>query len=273
MPRLGGEIFADDVSVCAGGIFTTTAWLKGLGANVTHIATLGTDPITALIESDIARHNVDLSLCTRTDGATPELTVALPVDGDRALVTYSNDQGAPLINSAVVANTEHLHVGGVKHLLNSEASLSSHSISLSIGTEDLALGLDGFKQLRGIVDIFFVNSDEGRALAGVDDLQQVLSVLSTVFPFVVLTDGDRGAYAIKDGATYRHPALTTQLVDATGAGDSFVAGFLLAYRQTASIEAALKLASACGAFAVTTVGATTKIPNRETLEKLLEANA
>lgn len=273
MPRLGGEIFADKVSVCAGGVFTTTAWLKALGADVTHIATLGTDPITALIESDIGRHKVDLSLCTRTEGATPELTVAMPLDGDRALVTYSKEEGLPLITSNVLANTRHLHVGGVKHLRNSEVQLSGHSISLSIGTEDLALGLEGFKQLSGIVDILFVNADEGRSLAKVDDLQQALDVLSTVFPFVVLTDGERGAFAIHNGERHYHPALATKIVDATGAGDSFVAGFLLGYRQTASIDTALKLASACGAIAVTVVGATTHIPNREALEKLLEANA
>jgi len=214
-----------------------------------------------------------LSLCMRTEGATPELTIAMPVDGDRALVTYSNDKGAPLITGAVLANTRHLHVGGVKHLLNSTTPLSAHSISLSIGTEDLALGIEGFRQLSEIVDVFFVNSDEGRSLTGVDDLQKVLDILSTVFPLVVLTDGERGAYAIKNGEICHHPALAAKLVDATGAGDSFVAGFLLAYRETASLEAALKLASACGAFAVTAVGATTRIPNRETLEKLLEANA
>ncbi|MEQ8207579.1 MAG: carbohydrate kinase family protein, partial [Woeseia sp.] len=179
----------------------------------------------------------------------------------------------PLITSVVLANTRHLHVGGVRHLQNSEAPLSGHSISLSIGSEDLALGIEGFKQLNGIVDILFVNADEGRSLAKVDNLQQVLDVLSTVFPFVVLTDGERGAFAIHNGETHFHPALASTVVDATGAGDSFVAGFLLAYRQTASIDAALKLASACGALAVTMVGATTHIPNRETLEKLLEANA
>jgi sugar/nucleoside kinase (ribokinase family) len=272
MPVLGDELFADNVSICAGGIFTTSAWLKKLGADVTHISALSSDPLTTLIEAEIARHQVDLSLCKRSSRASPELTIALPVGGDRALLSHANNDGESCITAKVLANTQHLHVGGVKHLRAATVPLSAHSISLSIGAEDLLLGLDEFRRLQGIVNILFVNAREGYGLTGVANLRKALEILGAIFPVVVLTDGGRGSYAIEGTAFHHQSAMKAKVVDATGAGDSFAAGFLLDYRNTASLESALRIGAACGARAVSTIGATSIIPDRKELYQFMEAS-
>jgi sugar/nucleoside kinase (ribokinase family) len=72
---------------------------------------------------------------------------------------------------------------------------------------------------------------------------------------------------------YRIPAFRTDTVDATGAGDNFIAGFVSEILRGAGIREALKFASACGAVCTTAVGAGTALRNRSQVEDFLKDNS
>jgi sugar/nucleoside kinase (ribokinase family) len=101
--------------------------------------------------------------------------------------------------------------------------------------------------VRGI-DIFLPNADELAALGGSDAALNVVGA-------VAVTDGADGARWVDRRGTWHVDALPVDVVDATGAGDAFDAGLLVAWLRGAAPEDALRAGCAAGATAVGAVGA------------------
>ena len=92
----------------------------------------------------------------------------------------------------------------------------------------------------GGVDLLFANEDEALQLTGRADLKHALTELSIKVPTLVVTRGQEGAIAIENGERISIPAApVNDVVDTTGAGDLFAAGFLSARCKGASLERCL----------------------------------
>jgi sugar/nucleoside kinase (ribokinase family) len=72
--------------------------------------------------------------------------------------------------------------------------------------------------------------------------------------------GAAGGLVRRGGETFRAPALAVDVVDTTGAGDSFNAGFLYGYLHHYPLEDALRLACACGSLSTRAAGGTAAQP-------------
>ena len=94
-------------------------------------------------------------------------------------------------------------------------------------------------------------------LAHTSDLDAAARSLAERAGVVAIKNGDRGAIARSAGVTHRVEPLRTALVDSTGAGDSFDAGFLAAWLDGAPVDRALALANVCGALSTRAMGGTT----------------
>ena len=100
----------------------------------------------------------------------------------------------------------------------------SESVSIAGRKESFARMIDA-----GGIDLLFANEDELFQLAGRTDLEGALADIAAKVPTLVVTRGPAGAMAIEDGCRIDIPAAPlTTLVDTTGAGDLFAAGFLTA---------------------------------------------
>jgi sugar/nucleoside kinase (ribokinase family) len=92
----------------------------------------------------------------------------------------------------------------------------------------------------GGVDLLFANQDEALQLTGRADVESALAELRTKVPTLVITKGPEGAIAIENGERIAIPAApVSYVVDTTGAGDLFAAGFLTARCKGASLERCL----------------------------------
>lgn len=92
----------------------------------------------------------------------------------------------------------------------------------------------------GGVDLLFANEDEARQLTGRSDVQSAIDELKSKVPTLVITKGPDGAIGVENGETISIPAAPVeQVVDTTGAGDLFAAGFLTARCKGASLERCL----------------------------------
>ncbi len=87
---------------------------------------------------------------------------------------------------------------------------------------------------------------------------------------VVIKRGARGATSISSSGTLHEPALDVRAIDPVGAGDSFVAGYLVALLDGDSPAARLKMGCATGAFAASRLGDWECLPRRDDLELLLQ---
>ncbi len=109
---------------------------------------------------------------------------------------------------------------------------------------------------QGMIDILFSNQGEIQSLAQIDDFDKALARFADNVPVLVSTRSEKGAVAIVDGVRYEAPAAAVaQIVDTTGAGDLFAAGFLAAHIDGRSVEDALALGAAAAAEVISHWGA------------------
>ena len=106
-----------------------------------------------------------------------------------------------------------------------------------------------------LMDGVLLNNEEARYLGGSDDIEIAEENLQKLTPLVVIKLGSRGAMAIHNGKFEKVPAVTTNVVDTTGAGDSFAAGFIPKWLQSGDLELSLNAGAALAAKCVATVGA------------------
>jgi len=127
------------------------------------------------------------------------------------------------------------------------------SESLCIG--DRREGVRGMIE-RGTVDILFGNEDEIRHLTECDSLEDCIAALASKVGTLVLTRGADGALAAEQGAIVEVAAASVdKIVDTTGAGDLFAAGFLSARCRGRDLRGSLEAGTTCAAEIISHFGA------------------
>lgn len=125
----------------------------------------------------------------------------------------------------------------------------------------------GLAKTLARTDLFLPNAAELRAIAGSDDIEAALETLVKQTPLVAVKLGPDGAVARRGTETWRAVSLPVMVVDTTGAGDSFNAGFIYGYLAKWDLAQALRLGCVCGALSTRAAGGTAAQP---TLTEALE---
>lgn len=252
MPTPGTETFAGGASLHAGGgAFITAAWLSALGRTARLGAVLPAEPFGAAVAREIAAAGVTgAPLAPPPADAEPQMTVAMAHGGDRAFLTRRTGPALPPLDLAA-ADLCHLHVGELATLaevpdLVARARAAGLTVSLDCAWED---GLSAAQAaLVREVDLFLPNAAEAARLAELGVAPRQGRALW------VVKDGARGATAhAPEGALHR-PARRARVVDATGAGDAFDAGFLDLWLDGAALADCLDRGAECGASAIGQAG-------------------
>jgi sugar/nucleoside kinase (ribokinase family) len=105
-------------------------------------------------------------------------------------------------------------------------------------------------------DLFFPNEDEAIKIAARPNAAAAAHELATLAHAVVVKRGSQGAYIATDKTGFEVSAIPTQVVDTTGAGDSFNAGFLAEFLKGGSLDACAHAGVLAGARNVEKVGGT-----------------
>lgn len=117
------------------------------------------------------------------------------------------------------------------------------------------VGPQTFLAWVGAADWLFANESEAEMLAGVAGFEDQVRILGAQFKHVVIKRGRFGAaVGGAQGVDFSRPAPIVKVVDSTGAGDAFAAGFIAALTEGQSVEVSLELGIANGARAVQFVG-------------------
>jgi len=263
MPRLGEERFADDFAIVpGGGGFITAAHLVGLGRPAALLARLGEDPLAQSLLPALDRSGVELAFLERAADAGPQLTVAMVQDGERAFLSRRAGTARPATLPAALGDVRaaHLHIAEfatlaeIPHLVT-DAKHHDLTVSLDPSWDDALIRSPDLIALCNGVDIFLPNAAEARAIAASDDLDAAGRRLAQYFALVVIKDGGDGARLYQGQESLILPAAPCQgVLDTTGAGDAFNAGFLAARLRGTSPERALAEGIACGTLSVQSVG-------------------
>ncbi len=117
------------------------------------------------------------------------------------------------------------------------------------------VGAEAFLKWTAGTGTIFANLDEALELTGSVDLSLQMQTLGRFYPRVVVKRGVAGAAAGgRDGVQFSAPALPSQVVDTTGAGDAFAAAFIAAELRGGKLEACLRAGIAAGSDAVARIG-------------------
>lgn len=135
------------------------------------------------------------------------------------------------------------------------------------------LSIDDFADSLPMIDYITPNQDEGRYCTGEDDPGKMTDVfLEKGACNVIIKLGGRGCFFKNQDDELLLPAYGIDVVDATGAGDNFLAGFASEILRGESVREALAFANACGAISATAVGAGTALRDREQVLKFMDEN-
>jgi sugar/nucleoside kinase (ribokinase family) len=258
---LGRERFAPGLTVTAGGgVFITSAWLKRLGVDPLLVAELGIDPFSAVIHQAIDAHGIARDGLREVEGPLPRVTVAMPLQGDRAFLSHVADAGkrdaAGLLRGA---GAQWLHVCEIGTLVEhpeliSLARESGATLSVDPSWDDRLLFDPAARRLLAQADLLLPNEEEARALTGGLEGDEAAHKLAEPGPLVALKRGAAGAVIVGRGERFSEPSPSAEVVDTTGAGDAFNAGLIAGRLQGLSWRGAARLGVRCGAQAVETAG-------------------
>ena len=121
---------------------------------------------------------------------------------------------------------------------------------------------------EGLIDILFANEEELAALIGEDDFQTGFDAIAAKVPTVVVTRGANGAHARSEGESAYVPAQPIdKVVDTTGAGDLFSAGFLFGFVRGRALEDCLTLGAICAAEIISHFGARPEVNLKALVEE------
>jgi sugar/nucleoside kinase (ribokinase family) len=251
----------DDARLLPGGSGAITACgAARLGLETAFVGAIGDDPLGRFMLEALADRGVDASGCVVDPAAATGVTVALLRGDDRAMLTAPGAMSglrAEQIDRALLLGARHLHVASYFLLdglrpelpaLVAEARAAGVTVSLDPQGDPTGDWRSGLPELLPELDLLLVNEQEAAAL------------LPTRCPLVVTKRGARGASARSPLGTVDVPAPVVEVVDATGAGDSFDAGFLAGWLAGLPLEQALRLGCACGALSTRALGGTAAQP-------------
>jgi sugar/nucleoside kinase (ribokinase family) len=205
--------------------------------------------------------------------ASPEintgLTVILSKGEDRAILTYLGSIPAlnySEIDFSLMSNSRHLHLASFFMLNNLRSDIprlfqtaKRMGLTISMDTNyDPAENWDnGLEEAMKYIDILLPNDTEAKAISGEDDLHRAMDILIQKIPLLAVKRGEQGAM-VKSGSLkiIQQRAISVEVVDTVGAGDSFDAGFIYGYLSKWDLDRTLKLAVSCGSLSTRKTGGT-----------------
>jgi sugar/nucleoside kinase (ribokinase family) len=264
LPEAGREVKTDAFARSAGGgAIITAVGAARLGLRCASISGLSRDAVRLLRDEGVSVRNV------RRHDEPVAVTVALSTRRDRRFVTFSgmNDRLPGRIRRLlprVRARHVHfaLHPGRCRPWIAVLAGLRHRGTTSSwdFGWNPSLLRDAQFRALTHAVDCLLLNRDEALLYAGERTLAGALARWRRLPRPVIVKLGADGSRAIGGGVDVRVAALRVRIVDTTGAGDAFNAGFLAALLRGRDLRQALELGNRLGALSARAAGGLAGLP-------------
>ena len=248
-----------------------------LGVNAAILCSLGNDGAGHMIAEQLEKNNVDTSRIAWSDERpTPITTIFVREDGDRMSITNSAHKNNfhPEQYKESFTDAKAIIVGSLFRApfndtqVISDVVKAAHENGVMVFADTklpnfVKLSLDDIAGSLRYVDYITPNEAEACYYTGEEDPDRMADVfLSKGVRNVIIKLGGRGCFFKNSEGSMFLPAFGIDTVDATGAGDNFLAGFASEIIRGSSVKDALTFANACGAICSTAVGSGTALKDR-----------
>jgi sugar/nucleoside kinase (ribokinase family) len=273
VPCLGKDVYARSFKMVPGGVFYPVAILHRLGLKVGWKCHFGNDLFSQFMLKAVEEEGIDPSLFEIYDQPARSLAASFSFEHERGFVSYTEMEFSYLRSNEVEnIDTSCFLIPGLDYLsdlaeINKAKNREEFIVFQECQHTALNLASSGLIDALQSVDIFAPNEAEALHLTGETQVEAALERLSEIIPLVVIKCGAKGAVAQRGTEIVRVPAIKVKVVDTTGAGDSFNAGFLYAYLANLPLVTCLQYGAITGGLSTTGSGLG-EIPSLKRMEKM-----
>lgn len=275
----GGALLEEARITAAGTAAGTAVDMAKLGATVASIGAVGADAAGKFLRTLLEEHGVNAShLVTKTGEQTSMTVLPIRPNGERPslhLAGATRQLVADDIDKDVLRDADFIHLGGPDVLGafgsdDAPALLREAKARGAVTTVDLLRSsptpelLTTLERLWPQVDYFLPNDDQLRALTGIEDLERAAArVQEFGVDTVIATMGGEGSLIVAPDRAERIPAFTCAVVDTTGCGDAYTAGFIVGLAHNWDIGTSARLGTAASALVAQGLGSDAGIVDLE----------
>ncbi|MBN2906549.1 MAG: adenosine kinase [Rhodobacteraceae bacterium] len=230
--------------ISGGSAANTIAGIAHLGGRTAYVGKVKDDQLGRIFAHDLRAQGAEYDTIPAPKGAegeTGRCIVLVTPDGERSMNTYLGvtEHLTPAdIDERLMAGAAWIYLEGYRF----DGPESHEAFSKAIGAAKSTGGRvsltlsDPFcverhraafrKMIRDDVDLLFANRAEILSMYETEDFDEALSRAAAEIDIIACTDSENGAHILAEGQRWHAPAIPTQIVDATGAGDLFAGAFL-----------------------------------------------
>ena len=279
------ELLADDFRMTLGSSSAILAHnLAALGAKVGFVTCTGKDDLGRIAREHLAASGVDLAKARILDSSGTGVTIILPHEKNRHILTYAGTIAAMTLadlDMDYLASASHFHLSSLylQRGLTADAPklferLKQAGLTISLDTNDDPDDAWGqpLQEILPLVDVFLPNDRELLRIAGKDTLEAALDELSPRVRYIAVKRGAKGSVAkCKDEFVAADPVIVNT-VDTIGAGDSYDAGFLSAWLRGCSLAECARAGNITGALSTLRPGGTEAFRDAKLMAEFLSQN-
>jgi sugar/nucleoside kinase (ribokinase family) len=281
-PTIKDKAHVDALPVVPGGMIANAACVSAaLGMNVKFISALNSGSITQYLLKDLEESGVDTSLVVFDDSLADSKTMIFLVEDEHTIfiprlglesINITEEQLAVLANADFIYTTPSeiatIKCGDMKskdiidHCRKNGAKL--------VYDLDVDYIKDGDQERFKRLDIAFFNEVGFDSYRGALDYRSAADrLLSYGLELVVVTLAEKGCIVYTQGETINSPGFKVDVVDVTGAGDTFCSSFLFALSLEKGLKYAAEFANAAASICVGKLGARAGAVSRDEVERIM----
>lgn len=240
--------------ISGGSAANTTAGIAALGGRAAFIGRVSDDQLGKVFAHDIRASGVDYRTPAATDGPpTGQCLIVVSPDAQRTMSTFLGscqevDEGD--VDAAMVKAAQLTYFEGylwdppapIRAIRKAKAIAHAHGRKVALTLSDVFC-VEGHRadfiemMQAGLVDIAFANENEAKSLFRTEDFETAVAGLAAIVPLAVVTRSEKGAVVVNGSGRAEVPITpAARVLDTTGAGDLFAAGFLSGFTQGRSLK-------------------------------------
>ena len=277
-PVYGRVYRAEQGALYAGGEAVNSAIAASkLGMNTAIFCHLGEDEAGRLVEEALKSFGVATDAIMKDQHPTPVSTLLVDHNGERRSITNTAHtfNFRPDQHPESIAGAKAVIIGSLFRAPFDDPEIIHRFLEQAKGNGSIVfadtkipnfrkLSLNDIRASLPMIDYITPNEDEARYYSGKTEPEEMADVFYEMGAAnVIIKLGSRGCYFRTAQDKGYIPAFNIQAVDATGAGDNFIAGLASEILRGVPLRQALEFASACGAICATAAGASTALSDRQ----------
>ncbi|MEO3992867.1 MAG: carbohydrate kinase family protein [Desulfurococcaceae archaeon TW002] len=262
LPEPDKDIQATNLRIRPGGVgYNVSIALKELGLTPYLIASVGNDVFGQYIIKKMEEAGLEVSSVRLVNGVETGLVSILVLpNGTKAMTSFRGANKHTTITTQdlkILSSVKHVHVSGYTLLNTDEGAAtlkilneaSKLGITRSIDLEGVAFsGLDKVLKIKGLTDYVFTNKEELKTLIKHEVLESGSKIHELLKPKTTIVKlSEEGSIAFTSSGIIKQEPYRIKVINCTGAGDAFNAGFIYGSLMSLDLHSILRIANALGA--------------------------